>query len=124
MTMMPWLVRNYEVFHKPVFVRDNVGVEFRCGNNPLAEGIWVGMYHPSQNPITVSAVSGKWARPIYSAEQSRLANNGSPSNPERSRIISFRRFIFFWNRHSSARHTPEWMHQHHTKWAARTFHGG
>src|SRR5271157_6635490 len=23
MTMMPWLVRNYAVFHKPVFVRDN-----------------------------------------------------------------------------------------------------
>ena len=49
LTLMPWLVRNYEVFHKPVFVRDNAAIEFRCGNNPLAEGMWVVIYHPSQN---------------------------------------------------------------------------
>ena len=80
MTMMPWLVRNYEVFHKPVFVRDNVGVELRCGNNPLAEGIWVGMYHPSQNPILYREYQ-QMGEAAYSAEQSRLARQWISDNP-------------------------------------------
>jgi 4-amino-4-deoxy-L-arabinose transferase-like glycosyltransferase len=44
MTLMPWLVRNYYVFGKPVFIRDNFGNEFLAGNNPLAEGWKVRNY--------------------------------------------------------------------------------
>ena len=58
MTMMPWLVRNYEVFHKPVFVRDNVGVELRCGNNPVAEGIWVGHVPSQPEPHPLPPIPG------------------------------------------------------------------
>ena len=96
MTMMPWLARNYEVFHKPVFVRDNVGVEVRCGNNPLAEGIWVGMYHPSQNPILFRQYQ-EMGEAAYSAEQSRLANQWIAENPRQFAIITFRKFVFYWN---------------------------
>jgi 4-amino-4-deoxy-L-arabinose transferase-like glycosyltransferase len=96
MTMMPWLVRNYEVFHKPVFVRDNVGVELRCGNNPLAEGIWVGVYHPSQNPILYRQYQ-EMGEAAYSAEQSRLAKQWIAENPRRFALITFRKFVFFWN---------------------------
>jgi 4-amino-4-deoxy-L-arabinose transferase-like glycosyltransferase len=96
MTMMPWLVRNYEVFHKPVFVRDNVGVEIRCGNNPLAEGIWVGMYHPSQNPILYRQYQ-EIGEAAYSAEQSRLAKQWIAENPRQFAIITFRKFVFYWN---------------------------
>ena len=96
MTMMPWLVRNYEVFHKPVFVRDNVGVEIRCGNNPLAEGIWVGMYHPSQNPILYRQYQ-EMGEAAYSAEQSRLAKQWIADNPKQFAIVTFRKFVFYWN---------------------------
>jgi 4-amino-4-deoxy-L-arabinose transferase-like glycosyltransferase len=96
MTMMPWLVRNYEVFHKPVFVRDNVGVEIRCGNNPLAEGTWVGMYHPSQNPILYREYE-QMGEAAYSAEQSRLAKQWIAENPRQFAIVTFRKFVFYWN---------------------------
>jgi 4-amino-4-deoxy-L-arabinose transferase-like glycosyltransferase len=96
MTMMPWLVRNYEVFHQPVFVRDNVGVEIRCGNNPLAEGVWVGMYHPSQNPVLYRQYQ-KMGELAYSAEQSRLAKQWIAGNPKQFANLTFRRFIFYWN---------------------------
>ena len=33
----PWLVRNYRVFHQPVFMRDNLGLELAVSNNPCAE---------------------------------------------------------------------------------------
>src|SRR5271167_1652838 len=96
MTMMPWLVRNYAVFHKPVFVRDNVGVEIRCGNNPLAEGTWVGMYHPSQNPILYREYQ-QMGEAAYSAEQMRLAKQWIAENPRQFAIVTFRKFIFYWN---------------------------
>jgi len=95
MTMMPWLVRNYEVFHKPVFVRDNVGVEIRCGNNPLAEGLWVAMYHPSQNPILYERYR-QLGEAAYTAEQGRLANGWIAQNPGKFLTVSFRKAVFFW----------------------------
>ena len=96
MTMLPWLVRDYEVFHKLVFVRDNVGVELRCGNNPLAEGIWVGMYHPSQNPILYRQYQ-EMGEAAYSAEQSRLAKRWIAENPKQFAVVTVRRFVFYWN---------------------------
>src|SRR5271157_1130217 len=120
MTMMPWLVRNYEVFHKPVFVRDNVGVEVRCGNNPLAEGTWVGMYHPSQNPILYRQYQGM-GEAAYAAEQARLAKQWIADNPRQFAIVTFRKFVFYWNGLPRLSSTAEWMQQHPDRWASRTF---
>jgi len=96
MTLMPWLVRNYTVFHRPVFVRDNVGVEFRCGNNPLAEGMWVGMYHPSQNSLLFAKYQ-RMGEAEYAADEGRLAAEWIRQNPRRFATVTFRKFVFFWN---------------------------
>jgi len=117
---MPWLARNYAVFHKPVFVRDNVGVEIRCGNNPLAEGIWVSMYHPSQNPILLRELQ-QMGEPAYGAEQGRLANQWIQQNPHQFAIVTLRKFIFYWNGLPRLSSTAEWMRQHPDRWASRTF---
>ena len=119
-TMMPWLVRDYVVFHKPVFVRDNVGIELRCGNNPLAEGIWVGMYHPSQNPILYHEYE-QMGESAYAAEQGRLANQWIAENPKQFAIIAFRKFVFYWNGLPRLSSTAEWMQQHPQHWASRIF---
>jgi hypothetical protein len=121
LTLLPWLVRNYEVFGQPVFVRDNVGVEFRCGNNPLAEGMWVGMYHPTLNSVLFHQYK-RVGEADYSAEQSRLAKQWIADNPQRFALVSVRRFIYFWTDIPSATTIPEWMIEHHEKWAARAFH--
>ena len=121
LTLMPWLVRNYDVFHKPVFVRANVGVEFRCGNNPLAEGIFVPIYHPSKNLLLFEKYE-QMGEVAYSVEQAHLAKQWIADNPQRFALISFRKFIYFWTDVPSATTIPEWMVEHHGKWAARTFH--
>lgn len=36
LVVLPWLARNYRVFHKPVFLRDNLGLELAVSNNPCA----------------------------------------------------------------------------------------
>jgi hypothetical protein len=120
MTMLPWLARNYAVFHKPVFVRDNVGVEFRCGNNPLAEGIWVALAHPSQNPRLLRELQ-QIGEPAYGAEQQRLAKQWIAENPRQFAIITFRKFVFYWNGLPRLSSTAEWMQVHPQHWASRLF---
>lgn len=46
----PWLVRNYLVFHRPVFLRDGLGIELRVGNEPGNRGLWSANLHPDRNP--------------------------------------------------------------------------
>src|SRR5947208_2142817 len=50
-TIAPWLVRNFEVFGRPVFIRSNFGAELRLGNGPGANGTWMSYVHPSQNVV-------------------------------------------------------------------------
>ena len=46
----PWLIRNYLVFHRPVFLRDNYWFEFSMGNYHYSNGMgWSGK-HPDVNP--------------------------------------------------------------------------
>ena len=45
----PWLVRNYQVFGKFIFIRSNFGAELRIGNGPGADGTWQDYLHPTQN---------------------------------------------------------------------------
>jgi hypothetical protein len=120
LTLLPWLVRNYGVFHEPAFVRDNIGEELRCGNNPLAEGMWVGMYHPTQNKVEFERYK-RLGEPAYAAEQGRLANEWMAANPGKAAQISFRKFIYFWDEIPSVTDTAEWMQQHPQKWVSRTF---
>lgn len=38
MTIAPWTIRNYTVFHKIIFIKSNIGYNFWIGNNPHATG--------------------------------------------------------------------------------------
>jgi len=49
-----WLIRNYLTFHHPVFIRDNLGVELRVGNQPGHHGRWSGELHPDRNDYELS----------------------------------------------------------------------
>src|SRR5208283_1662088 len=96
MTIMPWLVRNYEVFGGFVFLRDNFGNELRIGNNPLAEGQYVLAYHPSNNAILYAKYK-RLGEPAFCSEQGRLAREWIAQHPGKFAVISLRRFYFFWN---------------------------
>jgi len=47
--VVPWLTRNYLVFHQMVFIRDNFGTELRVGNVPGHNGRWDGEVHPDRS---------------------------------------------------------------------------
>jgi hypothetical protein len=96
MTLMPWLVRDYRVMGHLVLIRDNAGNELRIGNNPLAEGMYVLAYHPSQNDRLMEKYRqmGEYA---FCVEQGRLAKQWIADNPGKFAVITLRRVWFFWN---------------------------
>ena len=46
----PWLIRNYVVFHHPVFFRSNYWFEFYLGNYHASNGVGFSGKHPNNNP--------------------------------------------------------------------------
>lgn len=49
----PWLIRNYEVFGKFVFVRDNLPLEMHMANNDRFTGLWTRNEHPGNDPVAM-----------------------------------------------------------------------
>jgi 4-amino-4-deoxy-L-arabinose transferase-like glycosyltransferase len=96
MTILPWLIRDYEVMGHFVFIRDNAGNELRIGNNPLAEGMYVLAYHPSQNELMLQKYRqmGEYA---FCADQGRLAREWIAEHPKKFALISLKRVYYFWN---------------------------
>ncbi len=95
LVLTPWLVRNYSVFGEPVFIRDNFGNEFRAGNNPLAEGWVVPIYHVGYNPVLLNLFQ-QMGEPAINAAQAQEAKAWIAQNPQRFLVLCFRRFIYFW----------------------------
>jgi 4-amino-4-deoxy-L-arabinose transferase-like glycosyltransferase len=93
--LTPWLVRNYSVFHRLVFVRGDLGVELRVGNNPQAEGWWIPAYHPGNNRVLYEQYE-QMGEAAFDAEQAHLAEEWMSQHPREFLVLSFRRFIFFW----------------------------
>jgi 4-amino-4-deoxy-L-arabinose transferase-like glycosyltransferase len=48
-TVAPWMVRNYRVFHHPVFLKDNFWMEVCIGNLGNASHWWNDAVHPAGN---------------------------------------------------------------------------
>src|SRR6266849_5774900 len=40
LVMSPWLIRNYSVFGKFIFIRDNLPLEMHMANNDRSAGLW------------------------------------------------------------------------------------
>lgn len=96
LVLSPWLVRNYEVFGRFVFIRDDFGLQFRLGNNKMADGMLIAVLQPNLNKLELENFQhlGEIA---YEAECRRLALDWIRAHPERFAIISMKRFFYYWN---------------------------
>ncbi len=91
----PWIVRDYVVFHKLIFIRADMGTELHTGNNPQARGPWEARNHPGNTPSLVAHYNsiGELA---FDAEQGRLAKNWIAEDPLRFLALTARRVLYFW----------------------------
>jgi len=94
--LSPWLVRNYEVFGKFVFIRDDFGLQFRLGNSKGAEGMLMAYMQPNLNKLEFEKFQ-RMGELAYGAECKRIAFDWIRQNPGHFVVISFRRFFYYWN---------------------------
>ena len=92
----PWLWRNYQVFHQPVFVRTNFGVELRLGNGPGAAGVSMGYFlHPTHSPFELARYR-QMGELAYVAAQKREAVDWIRTHPADFARASVARFVYYW----------------------------
>ncbi len=91
----PWLVRNYSVFGKFIFIRSNFGAELRLGNGPGADGTWMDYLHPTKNILEMRRYHdlGELA---YVAERKNEAMTYIREDYARFASLSLKRFIYYW----------------------------
>jgi len=94
--LSPWLVRNYEVFHRFVFLRDDFGLQFRLGNSKGAEGMLMAYLQPNLNRLEFEKFQ-RMGELAYAADCKRLAFDWVRENPGRFAIVSLKRFFYYWN---------------------------
>lgn len=105
----PWLVRNYQVFGKFIFVRDNFGAELRLGNGPGADGTWMEYLHPTQDVYAMRQYKtmGELA---YIAMRKQQAVDYIKADYVRFAGLCVKRFVYYWAGPPKVTQPP-WMNE-------------
>lgn len=99
----PWIVRNFVVFHRPVFIRDNLGLELAVSNNscasPLFEnndrnGCFLAL-HPNENYDEALKVQ-QLGEVEYNRLRLKEAKDWIAANPKSFVTLTAERFTAFW----------------------------
>ena len=91
----PWLIRNYEVLGKPVFLRTNFGAEFRMGNGPGADGTWMSYSHPTHNVLQFERYK-RLGELEYVKARKQEALEWIKGNPGQFVKVTIAKFVYYW----------------------------
>lgn len=94
-TIAPWLIRNYEIFGRFVFIRSNFGAELRLGNGPWADGLWMQWLHPTQDVLELRRYQ-QLGELGYVAARKREAMAWIRADYPRFVWVSVKRFVYYW----------------------------
>jgi 4-amino-4-deoxy-L-arabinose transferase-like glycosyltransferase len=92
----PWVIRNYEVFGRFVFLRDDFGLQFRLGNWQGADGMLMAYLQPNLNRLELEKFQNM-GELAYAESCKREAFDWVKENPGRFAVISLKRFFYYWN---------------------------
>ncbi len=92
---LPWVIRNFTVFHQFVPLRSNLGMELWMGNRADGDGYFDIKYHPvgSQEELSRFAQLGEMG---YMKEKMTLAKEYILQEPGHFVDLSARRFARYW----------------------------
>ncbi len=96
LVLSPWIIRNYAVFGRFVFLRDDFGLQVRLGNGPYADGMLMAYLQPNLNRIELERFQ-RMGELDYAEACKRQAFDWIRSHPERFAVISLKRFFYYWN---------------------------
>jgi 4-amino-4-deoxy-L-arabinose transferase-like glycosyltransferase len=93
--MSPWIVRNYELFHRFIPVRSGFGLELYIGNNGYSTR-WVNSsLHPNHNDAELSEYE-RVGEMAYMDHKLRQAKDFIRSHPRWFVWMAFRRVVYLW----------------------------
>jgi 4-amino-4-deoxy-L-arabinose transferase-like glycosyltransferase len=96
LVLSPWLIRNYEIFGRFVFIRNDFGLQLRLGNNQFSDGMLFASLQPNLNQPEFENFK-RMGELQYEAYCRRLAFDWIRAHPDRFAIISLKRFFYYWN---------------------------
>jgi len=96
LVLTPWVVRNYEVFGRFVFLRDDFGLQIRLGNGPSADGMLMAYLQPNLDKLELEKFQ-QMGELAYAGSCKRIAFDWIRAHPSRFVIISLKRFFYYWN---------------------------
>ncbi len=94
--LSPWLIRNFEVFGRFVFIRDDFGLQLRLGNWKGADGMLMAYLQPNLNKLELEKFQ-RLGEIAYAESCKQAAFDWIKSNPGRFAIVSLKRFFYYWN---------------------------
>ena len=95
LVVSPWLVRNYYVFGKFIFVRDNLPLEMHEANNDQSEGLWTRNEHPGNNPDAMRRFQ-ELGELGFMDEKQREFRQFIREHPGRFLWFTVERAVYFW----------------------------
>jgi 4-amino-4-deoxy-L-arabinose transferase-like glycosyltransferase len=94
-TIAPWLVRNYQTFHKPVFLKDNFWMEVCIGNAGNDRHWWNGSVIPPGRAAELEEIQ-RVGELAYLEEKRNLALDFIETHPGIYVWRCVRRIVFMW----------------------------
>ena len=96
LVLSPWVIRNFEVFGRFVFLRDDFGLQVRLGNGPYADGMLMAYLQPNMNKLELEKFQ-RMGELAYAESCKQQAYDWIRENPGRFAVISMKRFFYYWN---------------------------
>jgi hypothetical protein len=99
--LVPWLVRNEQVFHHFVLVRDNLGTELWNSNNPCAAFSFrnnraAGCFHHPNESVDEAEKVRAMGEYAYNQQKLRESLDWIKTNPRKFAELTRQRFLAFW----------------------------
>jgi 4-amino-4-deoxy-L-arabinose transferase-like glycosyltransferase len=95
LVVSPWLLRNYGVFGKFIFVRDNLPLEMYEANNDQSAGLWTRNEHPGNNPEAMRRFQ-ELGELGFMAEKQQEVRQFIREHPGRFIRFTLERSVYFW----------------------------
>jgi len=91
----PWTIRNYRVFGRFVFIRDNLPLELYEANNASANALWTRAEHPGNDPEAMTRFQ-ELGEIRYMDETKREFWTFVRNNPGTFVWFTIQRVFYFW----------------------------
>jgi 4-amino-4-deoxy-L-arabinose transferase-like glycosyltransferase len=95
LVVSPWIVRNYAVFGKFVFVRDNLPLELHMANNEESSGLWTRNEHPGNDASAMHEFQTLGEIPFMEKKYEQF-QDFLRSHPKTFLWFTIQRTFFFW----------------------------